>query len=275
MPIPLPPSELPPGIAIYEVIPIKKYPFKLSDSSRLISQNLEPNLNTAPLEALPAQQTQPESTQEIPQTFPAGIPSLNGQAQSEFNSRAIWGPIQAGLVHDPKQTFGNLFSDNVGNLSKSEFKQLKKVLDFIVSNPSSRQRFVELTQISEEDLDYARENLDRSKFVFTKLLKLAITTSTQRRVSTQIGGLMQFIEETKELNGTVISEEYKFKLIRGIPETAELAWSTILDKCSANLQECKARYVPLMDMNGDGNLDATDVALANASIQQLKARMHS
>lgn len=282
MPIELPPHKPTPQEAIVEVVSIKQYPFKLTNSQRLLAQNksddeidFSDNVVNNPLEqGIQDSGTLPKS-EEINNTeaMPLNIPALSGQAQSEFNSRAIWGPIQAGLVHDPKHTFADIFSNNVGDLSKKEFKQLKDVLDFILSTPNCRKRFVELTQISEEDLDHASKNLDRNKFVFTKLVKLAISTSTQRRVSTQIGGLLQFIEETSELNGSVIPEDYKFKLIRGIPETAEVSWASVLDKCTVNPQECKAKYLPLMDMNKDGVLDQTDVALANNSIQLLKSRM--
>jgi hypothetical protein len=204
--------------------------------------------------------------------IPEETVSITGGIAQELTSKAMWGPVQAGLINDPKHTFAEIFYENVKALNKSEFRQLKGALDYIFSNPVSRKRFMELTEISEQDIEYARQNLDRSQFVFCKLMKLALSTSTQRRVSKQVGGLIQFIEETEQVNGALFNESFKFKILRGIPQQSELAWQRLQQQCGPGAQNCTSAYSQLVDLNNDGKLDTLDFELASKSLESFKSK---
>ncbi|MDJ0625345.1 MAG: hypothetical protein QNJ31_03140 [Candidatus Caenarcaniphilales bacterium] len=209
------------------------------------------------------------------------IPSLTASIESDlkqnFTAQAIWGPVEARLIPETKRTLSKVISNNIADLTEQEYLHVRELLIYVLSNPESKQRVFELTGFEEKDIAFAEKYFRKfkRKFFFTKLVEIALATSSNGNVSKQIGGLIQFIFETAELNNERIPDQYKFKFIRGIPELIQPIWNEIAEDCALNPTRCTQNYTPFMDLNQDQKIDEKDVKIAIDSMNWLMGNVNS
>ncbi|HEY9886490.1 MAG TPA: hypothetical protein V6C96_04440, partial [Vampirovibrionales bacterium] len=199
--------------------------------------------------------------------------SIETQEYLGFNSQAIWGPIEARLIPETKRTVGKLFSRNIGDLSKSEYEQMRFFIEYVLSHEDSKQRIFELTGFEDKDIAFAEKYFRRyeHKFLFSKLVGFALATSSNGKVSRQIGGLFHFAFETESLNGQEITDEYKYKFLKGFPEIIEPLWLSLLEECKLNPESCKDANLAKLDLDNDAEITQNDVDIALESINWLRS----
>lgn len=201
---------------------------------------------------------------------------LSGQAsiQSEpiFNPQAVWGPVKARLIPDTKRTLARVFSNNISNLSETEYNQLRSLIEYIATNPQSKARVFELTGFNDSDLEMAEKYFSKYKGrkFFAKLVNIALSTSSNGKVSQQIGGLLQFIFETGQVNGLAVGDEYKYKLMAGIPSLSNDIWTKVSSDCQSGGELCTDKYKEFLDLKADGKIDNQDVEAATSSLKWLQ-----
>lgn len=208
------------------------------------------------------------------------IVSLNGNAnfdfESIFNPKTLWGPVGARLIPNTKHTLAKVFSRNISDLSEGEYNQLRYLIEYIATNPASKARVFELTGFNDKDLAFAQKYFQKyeSRFMFSKLVKFALDVSSDGRVSKQIGGILQFIFETDAINGQQVADEYKYKLLRGIPNLVEPIWEQASNDCNSQVGLCSDQYKDFLDLNADNKIDKSDIELAKSSLQWIKDKSY-
>ena len=196
------------------------------------------------------------------------------QLDKEFNPQAIWGPIASRLIPDTKHTLAKVVSRNISNMSKSEYEKMREFMEYIATHPESKARVFELTGFNDRDLEFAEpyfKKYNTRKF-FSKLVEIALSTSSHGKVSKQVSGLVQFIFETQEINGQPVSDEFKFLFLRGLPNLAESGWQQFATDCQNKNGVCTSEYKAFLDLNEDKALNDQDLQLAQSSLNWLKAK---
>lgn len=213
---------------------------------------------------------------ETPSPIETPLINLSGEAniKSEpvFNPQAVWGPVKARLIPDTKRTLARIFSNNISNLSETEYNQLRSLIEYIATNPQSKARVFELTGFNDNDLALAEKYFGKYKGrkLFSKLVNIALSTSSDGKVSQQIGGLLQFIFETGEVAGLAVGDEYKYKLMAGIPSLTTDIWNKASADCSSGGEVCSDKYKQFLDLTSDSKIDNQDIEVAKSSLAWLQ-----
>lgn len=188
-----------------------------------------------------------------------------------FSDKAIWGPIQLRMLPNTKSLLSQVISKTIKNLSRQEYDELRRVIEVIYHDETLKQRMFELTGFKQKDLDFARKYFlrYRTKFLFARVVRVALATSSNGKVSRQVGGLIQFIFELHEVDGKVIPLDLKVKLLGSLPFTINYPWEDIQDDCY--MAGC-TRFADerKLDLNFDGDVNEHDVDIAMESIYFLK-----
>lgn len=205
---------------------------------------------------------------------------LSGNAEIDFdaqvfNAKAVWGPISGRLIPSTKKTLSEVMSQNIADLSRDEYEQLRYLIEYIATHPESKARVFELTGFNDNDLAFAEKYFRRysSRKMFSKLVEFALKTSSNGKVSKQIGGLAQFIFETGEINGEKVPNEFKFKLLRGIPQLLFPIWQQASIDCPAQTGICTSEAKAFLDLNADNQVDDSDIKIAYSSLDWLNSQI--
>jgi hypothetical protein len=226
-----------------------------------------------PVEKQPLKSSLPEAPAQTD-----GTPALKGQAEvaqvKDFNPKAIWGPVSGRMIPETKKTLAKIMSSNIRDLSEDEYAQFRYLIEYILTNPASRDRVFELTGFQEKDLLFAEKYFRRydGRRLFSKLVEIALATSSNGNVSRQVGGMLQFMFETEEINGEKVPDGYKYKFMRGIPNLEESIWTQVGQDCQNGGGLCTDANKAFLDLNDDGKVDAGDVEIGLKSIQWLKSQ---
>ncbi len=204
---------------------------------------------------------------------------LEGNAELDFdkmfNAKAVWGPISGRLIPETKRTLSEIMSRNIANLSREDYEQLRYLIEYIATHPESKQRVFELTGFNDNDLAFAEKYFRKynSRKMFSKLVEFALKTSSNGKVSKQIGGLVQFIFETGQINGQNIADEYKFQLLRGFPELLSPIWEQAAAECPTQTRICQGENKTFLDLNADNKTDDSDFQTAFSSLEWLSSQI--
>ncbi len=198
--------------------------------------------------------------------------TANYSLDAIFNPKAIWGPIGGRMLPSTKKSLSKVLSRNISDLSEAEYEDLRYLIEYIATNPQSKQRVFELTGFNDNDLAFAEKYFRRydSRRMFSKLVEFALATSSNGKVSKQVSGLVQFIFETGEINGRKVSHEYKYKLLRGIPELLSPVWAQVASDCNQQSGLCQSGNNVFLDLNEDRAVNSDDVKIALSSLDWLR-----
>ena len=233
-------------------------------------QNIENTENTDIVETGEIQETQEE---EIP-SLDLGI-----EKQIDFDPKAVWGPIKVNLLPDTKKTLSVILSQNISDMSDTEFAYFKNLFAYLLNTPSSRARFTELTGLGDREIADIYKYLDsnKSRFVVSKAVRVAVRTSTDWGVATQYGGLVQFLFELGKVNDQVVPDSLKFKILKGTPLYLDRIWQMVEYDCfSGQSKYCgNSAYIGVLDLNNDFKVSVEDVEIAKTSLNYTKEQINS
>jgi hypothetical protein len=226
-------------------------------------------------------QTETTPIKPVEQAAPvdSSTTALSGSASYDvdkvFNAKVLWGPIGARLVPSTKKTFSKLLSRNIADLSEAEYEQLRYLIEYIATNPASKQRVFDLTGFNDGDLAFAEKYFRKyeSRGLFSKLVEFALATSSNGKVSKQVSGIVQFVFETGEINGNKVADDFKYKLLRGIPDLVQPIWQQVSTDCQSGSGLCSPENQTFLDLNVDNKVDSTDLETANSSFEWLKSKI--
>ncbi len=192
---------------------------------------------------------------------------------ANIGPQAIWGPVKSRLIPSTKKTLSKVFSSNVSDLTVSEYKQLRRIIEYLTKNPESRARAFELTGFNDGDLDFAEKFLNSydSRGAFAKLVGFALRVSSDGKVSKQIGGFIQFSYEIAEIKGEPAPAELRNKLLRNFPNLLRPIWEEIAANCPTNTNLCSnPELLTNLDLNSDGSINQTDGQLGLLALTALE-----
>lgn len=214
------------------------YPYSQIDTVNYQTQApVNPYSNKAPVYQKPYNNIEPvESASQ--QSFSLGAIDNTGH---EFNRKVLWGMLRSRLIPSTKHTLAKVMSYNIKRLSRTEYTDLRYMINYIAKDDKLKNRMFELTGFEQKDLDFARKYFlkYRTKGLFSRLIKVSMDTSSNGRVARQIGGLTQFILEVDKVNGVTIPLEYKLKLLGNIPRVVDNTWQRVEQRCiKKNYTQC-------------------------------------
>ena len=200
------------------------------------------------------------------------------ESEEEFNPKGVWGPIKARLIPDTKRTLAKLVSADVSQMSSREYRFCKDLAEYLMNNENSKQRVFELTGFDDKDLEVAHKyfkKYSKMKGVAAKGLKLALSTSSNGKVSKQIGGLTQFLFELSEVDGKPIPEELRYRLFHGLTPYLREIWQKLPEDClSEDPQMCKDKKKEYLDLDEDGDIDEKDAEIGLKSVDFVEEKIY-
>lgn len=200
------------------------------------------------------------------------------ESEEEFSPKGVWGPIKARLIPDTKRTLAKLVSADVSQMSSREYRFCKDLAEYLMNNENSKQRVFELTGFDDKDLEVAHKyfkKYSKMKGVAAKGLKLALSTSSNGKVSKQIGGLTQFLFELSEVDGKPIPEELRYRLFHGLTPYLREIWQKMPEDClSEDPQMCKDKKKEYLDLDQDGDIDEKDAEIGLKSVDFVEKKIY-
>lgn len=194
------------------------------------------------------------------------------EVNNAIKERAMYRVVQARQIIDTKKTISELMHKNLKHLSDDEYNRLREMVNYVYHSPKLKARLFELTGLEQKDMEFAKKYFVKykSKRLFARLIKTSIQTSSNGRVSRQIGGLIQFVMEIEEVNGRKVGMNYKVKLLAGLPAMVKANWNMLAINYKKNqsvnyiFSDTHQNTLKLLDINEDGVYNKEDIDLARS-----------